>query len=107
MKEIQRQVDEWTSKFNPQYWEPHEILARLTEECGELAREINHLYGPKPKKSSEETKELQDEMADIIFTLCCLANSKGIDLDEAFKRMMNSILREIIIGLRRKVRFIN
>lgn len=88
LKEIQEQVDKWTGQFKPQYWEPHEILARLMEECGELAREVNHIYGPKPKKSSEDIKELGDEMSDIIFTLCCLANSKGINLDEAFQKMM-------------------
>ena len=65
------------------------ILARLVEETGELAREINHLYGPKKKKSEETTKEMADEIGDIIFTLCCLANSKGIDLDEAFKKVMD------------------
>jgi NTP pyrophosphatase (non-canonical NTP hydrolase) len=86
---IQKQVDEWTSQFRVQYWQPHEILARLMEEVGELAREINNLHGPKKKKASEETKELADEMGDIIFTLCCLANSKGINLDEAFQGVMD------------------
>ena len=47
------------------------------------------LYGPKKKKPTEKTKELADEMADVIFTIICLANSKGIDLDEAFKHMMD------------------
>lgn len=60
----------------------------IGETC-ELAREINHLYGPKKKKPTEDTKELADEMGDIIFTLCCLANSKGIDLNEAFKKVMD------------------
>jgi NTP pyrophosphatase (non-canonical NTP hydrolase) len=60
-------------------------LARLTEETGELAREINHLYSPKKKKSSEETKELSNEISDIIFILSCLANSLSLDLDESFK----------------------
>jgi len=89
LSEYQRQVNEWTSQFKVQYWQPHEILARLMEETGELAREINHLYGPKKKKPKEQTRELEDEIGDIIFTLCCLANSKGIDLDNAFKRVMD------------------
>ena len=84
LKEYQNVVDEWTRQFTPQYWEPHQIYARLGEECGELAREINHLYGSKPKKKSEEISNLKDEIGDIIFTLICLANSKGINLDEAF-----------------------
>jgi NTP pyrophosphatase (non-canonical NTP hydrolase) len=91
LKEIQKDVNGWVSQYNIGYFEPHEVLARLMEETGELAREINHLYGPKKKKPSEETKELADEMADILFTLCCLANPKGIDLDDAWKRMMEKL----------------
>ena len=71
------------------YWTPHEILARLTEEVGELAREINHQYGPKKKKEGESQKEIGDEMADIIFTLGCLANSLSIDLEKHFERTMD------------------
>jgi len=89
LKEIQKQVDEWTGQYKIQYWQPHEILARLTEEVGELAREINDLYGPKKKKSTEDIKEMGDEIADIIFKLICLANSQDIDLDQAFKRVID------------------
>jgi len=89
LKNFQDEVDKWTSQFEPQYWQPHEILARLMEETGELAREVNHLYGPKKKKDSEDKRELGDEIADVVFTLCCLANSKRINLDEAWKRVMD------------------
>jgi len=89
MKGMQDDIDKWTGQFKPQYWNPHEILARLTEEVGELAREVNHIWGPKKKKSSEDIKELGDEIGDVIFTLCCLANSQGIDLDESWKRVMD------------------
>ena len=34
-------------------------------------------------------EELADEIADVIFTLSCLANSLNIDLDEAFERVMD------------------
>lgn len=89
LKNIQKDVDKWVNQYKIGYWKPHEILARLTEETGELAREINHIYGPKKKKSSEDTKELGEEMGDIIFTVCCLANSKNIDLDEVWKKVMD------------------
>ena len=79
---------EWWKQFKDPYWQPHEILARLTEETGELAREINHRWGPKKKKSTEDTRELGEEIGDIIFTLCCLANSQNIDLEESFKSVM-------------------
>jgi len=89
LKEIQSEVDAWVKLHKIGYWKPHEILARITEETGELAREINHIYGPKQKKSSEDINELSDEIADIIFSLSCLANSLDIDLDESFQRVMN------------------
>ncbi len=88
LKEIQEQVDKWTGQFKPQYWQPLEILARLTEENGELARELNDRFGAKKKKSSEELNEVGDEISDMIFTLCCLANSQKIDLDNYFNKMM-------------------
>jgi NTP pyrophosphatase (non-canonical NTP hydrolase) len=89
MKKIQKQVDNWVSQYKIGYFKPLEILARLTEEVGELARELNHRFGPKKKKPSEETQEIGDEMADIIFTLVCLANSLNINLDKHFKRVMD------------------
>lgn len=91
IKDYQKRLDEWAQQFDNPYWKPHEILARLTEETGELAREINHIYGPKKKKAEEETKDLGNEMADIIVTLMCLANSQKIDLDEAMERVFDKI----------------
>lgn len=89
LKEVQREVDDWVTQYKIGYWKPHEIMVRLMEETGELAREVNHRYGPKPKKASELTGELDEEMADIIFTLSCLANSLDIDLDTAFRKAMD------------------
>ncbi len=88
MKRIQKEVNELISQYKVGYFKPLEILARLVEEVGETARELNHLFGPKKKKASEETQELGDEMADIIYTLACLANSLNIDLDKHFDRIM-------------------
>lgn len=89
IKQFQNKVDKWTSQFTPQYWSPHEILARLIEEVGELAREVNARFGPKKKKREEESKELGDEIADVIFTLTCFANSQGIDLSEYLQRIID------------------
>ena len=89
LNDVQHQTHKWISQFKEGYWQPHEILARLTEEVGELAREINHRFGPKIKKATEDTNEIGDEIADIIFTLSCLANSLNIDLDESFKRTIS------------------
>lgn len=91
-KDIQKDVDEWTMQFTPQYWPPHEILARLIEEVGELGREVNHLYGTKKKKDSEPDKNLGQEISDVIFTTVCLANSQGINLQEEWGRMVSEKL---------------
>ena len=89
LSDYQKQVDEWVSQYREGYWQPHEILARITEETGELARLINHLYGPKKKKASESEQELGEEMADIIWALACLANSHKINLDESFQKVLD------------------
>ncbi|MEK6871874.1 MAG: MazG nucleotide pyrophosphohydrolase domain-containing protein [Nanoarchaeota archaeon] len=87
---IQKDVDRWTNQFTPQYWPPLEMMARLTEEIGEVARELNHLYGTKKKKSSEENKYLGEELSDVLFTLCCIANRHAINLDEEWKKLMQA-----------------
>jgi len=91
LKKIQKEVDAWVKKFKIGYFKPLEILARLAEEVGELARELNHRFGPKKKKASEDAKGVGDEIADVIFTLICLANSLHIDLDKSFKKMMDKL----------------
>jgi NTP pyrophosphatase (non-canonical NTP hydrolase) len=88
LAELQQRVDAWIRQFEEGYWPPLSTLARLTEEVGELAREINHRYGHKPKKAEEPPGDLALEVADIIFVLVCLCNSLGIDLGDAFERVM-------------------
>lgn len=88
VKDMQKEVDEWISQFEEGYWHPLSMLARMTEEVGELAREINHLYGQKPKKPGEEEGNLAMELADILFIIICLANSLNLDVEKAFKDMM-------------------
>ncbi|MDP4038597.1 MAG: nucleotide pyrophosphohydrolase [bacterium] len=89
LSNYQKKVDKWANQYKTPYWQPHEILARITEETGELARLINHIYGPKKKKSSEDEQELGEELSDIIFAVVCMANSHDINLDEAFDRVID------------------
>ncbi len=86
LREWQAVVDEWVGEAGGGYWSPLSNLARLTEEVGELARLVNHLYGEKPKKDTEAAQELGLEICDIIFVLMCLANREGLDLDAEFER---------------------
>jgi NTP pyrophosphatase (non-canonical NTP hydrolase) len=88
LKQNQKEVDDWIGQYKLGYFKPLEILARLTEEVGEVARELNHMFGPKKKKPGEVEAHLEEELADVIYTVVCLANSQKIDLDKAWKRMM-------------------
>jgi NTP pyrophosphatase (non-canonical NTP hydrolase) len=91
LTEAQRRVDAWVSQFEEGYFHPLTNLARLAEEVGELAREVNHRFGQKTKKSGEPEGDLAMEMADILFVLICMANREGIDLQQAFDRMMAKV----------------
>jgi len=88
MKEMQKEVDTYIGQFKEGYFSPLAMMARLTEEMGELAREINHTYGEKPKKSTEEEKLIEEELGDVLFVMICLANSLNIDLQEAHDMVM-------------------
>jgi NTP pyrophosphatase (non-canonical NTP hydrolase) len=91
LRDLQQQVDAWIRQFEEGYFHPLTNLARLTEEVGELAREVNHRFGQKTKKPEEAEGDLAMEMADILFVLICMANREGIDLQEAFERMMAKV----------------
>jgi NTP pyrophosphatase (non-canonical NTP hydrolase) len=91
LKDAQAQVDAWISQFEEGYFDPLTNMARLAEEVGELAREVNHRFGQKTKKRDEPDGDLAMEMADILFVLICMANREGIDLDAAFQRMMEKV----------------
>ncbi len=85
---IQREVDAYISQFREGYFPPLVNLARLTEEVGELARELNHRFGPKTKKPEEDEGDVALELADILFVVVVLANQLEIDLDEAMARTL-------------------
>lgn len=88
LQDLQDRVDEWIGQYKDGYWSPHEMLARLFEEGGEVAREINALYGPKPKKPDEAKSNLEKELGDILFTVACIANREELSLDCAFDYAM-------------------
>lgn len=89
LRQLQREVDDWIQTQGGGYWSPLAMLARIAEEVGELARLLNDLHGPKPKKPTEAPQELGEELCDVIFPVICLANAQGIDLQTSFDRMMD------------------
>ncbi|MCM3627483.1 nucleotide pyrophosphohydrolase [Paenibacillus glycanilyticus] len=89
LADIQREVDAYIGQFKEGYFSPLALMARMSEEVGELAREVNHYYGEKPKKPNEEENSVEMELGDILFILSCFANSLNIDLTEAHNKVMN------------------
>ena len=85
---LQREVDAYISQFKEGYFPPLVNLARLTEEVGELAREINHRFGPKTKKADEPEGDIALELADILFVIVVLANQLDVDLEVAAARTL-------------------
>jgi NTP pyrophosphatase (non-canonical NTP hydrolase) len=91
LRDAQQAVDRWIRQYKEGYFSPLSNLARLAEEVGELAREINHRFGEKTKRRDEPEGSLALELADVLFVVICIANSQGIDLDDAFGRMMQKV----------------
>ena len=91
MNEMQERVDQYISQFKEGYFSPLSMLARFTEEIGELAREVNHVYGEKPKKQEEEENTIEAELGDLLFVMICFANSQNISFAEAFDKTMHKI----------------
>ena len=88
LRDAQDRVDAWISQFEEGYWPPMANLARLVEEVGELAREMNHRFGSKPKKAGEPEQDLALELADVLFVLLVISNEQGIDLGDALDRTL-------------------
>lgn len=89
MKSMQQEVDAYIGQFKEGYFSPLAMMARLTEELGELAREVNHYYGEKPKKATEKENTVEEELGDVLFVMICMANSLNIDLESAHNRVMD------------------
>jgi NTP pyrophosphatase (non-canonical NTP hydrolase) len=86
--EAQERVDAYINQFEEGYFPPLAMLARLTEELGELAREVSHSYGPKPKKPSEAPGSVSEELGDLFFVLLCFANALDVDLTKALTHVL-------------------
>ncbi|WP_081841092.1 nucleotide pyrophosphohydrolase [Alicyclobacillus macrosporangiidus] len=86
---MQEEVDAYIRQFKEGYFTPMTLVVRLAEELGELAREVNHLHGEKPKKPDEPEGSIALELGDLLFVITCLANRLGIDLEQAFTGVMD------------------
>ena len=87
LKDIQRIIHDWIINHGG-YWTPLAMLSAVIEEVGELAKEINHLEGFKPKKNNIEEAKVGEELADIIYAVVCIANYYKIDLNTELKNVI-------------------
>lgn len=85
---LQKQVDEWIKTIGVRYFNELTNMAMLTEEVGEVARIIARRYGEQSEKESDKSKDLGEELADVLFVTLCLANQTGVDLQVAFDKKM-------------------
>lgn len=86
IKSAQEKVDAWIKSHGVRYFNELTNMTILTEEVGEVARIIARQYGEQSFKSSDEGKDLADELADVLWVLICLANQTGVDLTDAFEK---------------------
>lgn len=89
IKNAQLVVDEWIKNHGVRYFNELTNMAQLTEEVGEVARIIARRYGEQSEKESDKSKDLGEELADVVFVVLCLANQTGVDLQAAFDKKMD------------------
>ena len=87
LKEAQEQVDQWIKKYGVRYFSELTNMAVLTEEVGELARVMARKYGDQSFKSGEKDN-LEEEIADVLWVLLCIANQTGTDITKAFRNSL-------------------
>lgn len=88
IKGMQGEVDQWIREIGKGYFPPLANMAILTEEVGELARVIVRKYGPQVSKASDLDRNLEEELADVLWVVACLANQTGVDLTAAFRKTL-------------------
>jgi len=85
LQEAQQKIDDWIKTHGVRYFNELTNMAILTEEVGEVARIMSRRYGEQSEKESDKTKKLDDELADVLFVLICIANQTGVNLEKALE----------------------
>ena len=88
---LQKEVDVWASQFERPYFSPLSMMAAMTEEVGEVARVVNAKHGDKKKKEGEYIKDLEEELGDLLFSICCMANDQGVSLTSAMNKKFDKV----------------
>jgi NTP pyrophosphatase (non-canonical NTP hydrolase) len=85
IEQAQHKIDEWIKTHGVRYFNELTNMAILTEEVGEVARIMSRRYGEQSEKESDKAKKLDDELADVLFVLICIANQTGVNLQTALE----------------------
>jgi len=88
LSNLQNEVDHWIKTVGVRYFSELTNTAILMEEVGELARLMARTYGEQSFKSSDQDRDLGEEMADVLWVLLCLANQTGVNLEDAWTQKM-------------------
>lgn len=89
LQEAQTSVNDWINTFGVRYFNELTNLGILMEEVGELSRIMVRKFGEQSFKETDKNKELEDELADILFVLVCIANQTGVNLTDAFVKNLD------------------
>ena len=92
LNQVQKTIDDWIRSVGVRYFSELTNLAQLVEEVGELARIMSRTYGDQSFKAGEQ-EQLDDELADVLFVLVCIANQTGVNLTEALTRNLDKKTR--------------
>lgn len=86
IKDAQIKVDNWIKTHGVRYFHELTNLGILMEETGELSRIMVRRFGEQSFKDSDQGRELEDELADVLWVLICIANQTGVDLTSALEK---------------------
>src|ERR1051326_5567932 len=86
LNDAQKKVHEWITSVGVRYFTELTNLGILMEEVGELSRIMVRTYGEQSFKESDKEKSLNDELADVLWVVLCLANQTGTDLTDALQK---------------------
>jgi len=100
MKKLYKQVERYFKRFSEGI-EPYQMATRLLEECGEIAKEINHFEGSgiKKQKYGEPDKEkLANELKQTLVAVMQIATYYDV-IDELEKCIDDSLEQMKVEGL--------
>lgn len=84
LADIQRYVGE-TNIHRAHNTSPTTCLLLLCEEVGELAKASRKSVGVHLDAAKADDANVDEEAADVLWTLCSVCNALGIDLERAFR----------------------